>query len=368
MGDREVFTRDDKSTASGQDYRQRWEQGRENAPWPDLLDVIADEIVDRLSPRRVLEVSCGSGMLVRRLRSRGIDAWGLESEEMIREAPSDIRSFCRTPKSAGADAPFDLTICLNALESIPDRDGTFLRRLTASSSRLLFSSIPPMAEAPVQGKAKPTLEWVWLLGGYGFAPNLSFDATFAAPHAMLLERGTRLAPEVEQIFSECIDLRHQARRYQAAFEGASKNGPEVCTRYKERAALLESQLMREREYLETLRGTHAFLVQEVQQLRERPAKLGGELPDLAAVVEAVRSRVFADGPPAGTSQVLEQAADLRAEIERLERRTNGIERSVQSLARVVDSVIQSRIWQSLLKGGGVILRLTGRGGSQPKVD
>jgi hypothetical protein len=362
MGDREVFTSDGKSTAAGQDYRDRWGHGTENAPWPDLLEVVADEIVERLSPRRVMEVSCGSGMLVRRLRSRGIDAWGVESEEMIREAPSDIRSFCRTPKSVAGDAPFDLTICLNALESIPDRDGTFLRGLTTSSSRLLFSSIPLMAEAPVQGRAKPTFEWIALLGGYGFAPNLSFDATFAAPHAMLLERGTRLPSEVERIFAECID-----RRYQAAFEG-SKNGPEACARYKERAAILESQLIREREYLETLRGTHAFLVQEVQQLRERPAKLGADLPDLEAVVEAVSSRVFAAGPPEGTSQVLEQAADLRAEIGRLERRTNGIERSVQSLTRLVESLIHSRIWQFLVKGGGVILRLTGRGESPPKVD
>jgi len=352
MGDREVLT------ASSKDYRKRWAHGREDAPWPDSLEIIADQIVDRLSPRRVLEVSCGSGMLVRRLRSRGLDAWGLESEEAIREAPSDIRSFCRTTKSAAADAPFDLTICLNALESIPDRDGTFLRALTASSSRLLFSSIPPAAETPVQANAKPTLEWIGLLGGYGFAPNLSFDATFAAPHAMLLEPGTRLASDVERIFSECID-----RRYQAAFGGESQDGPAACARYKERANILETQLIREREYLETLRGTHAFLVQEVQQLRERPAKLGADLPDLAAVVEAVHSRIIADGPPTGTGQVLEQAADLRAEIGRLERRTNGIERSVQSLSRVVDTMIHSRIWQSLVKGGGVILRLTGRGGS-----
>jgi hypothetical protein len=361
MGDRDIFT------ASGRDYqeeyRERWLQGREHAPWPDLLEVVADEIVDLLSPRRVQEVSCGSGMLVRRLRNRAIDAWGLESEEVIREAPSDIRSFCRTPESA-ADVPFDLTICLNALENIPDRDGSFLRELTASSSRLLFSSIPLMAEAPVPGKARPTLEWIALLGGYGFAPNLSFDATFAAPHAMLLERGARLASDVERIFSECID-----RRYQAALEGGSHNGPEACARYKERAAILESQLFREREYLETLRGTHAFLVQEIQQLRERPAKLGADLPDLEApdleaLVEAVRSRILV----AGSGQVLDDSADLRAEITRLERRTNGIERSVQSLTRVVDSVIESRIWQSLVKGGGLLLRLTGRGQSQPKVD
>jgi cell division protein FtsB len=363
MGDRELFTRDSRSMASGQDYRERWGQRKENAPWPDLLEVVADEIVDRLRPRRVLEVSCGSGMLLRRLRSRGIDAWGLESEETIREVPSDIRSFCMTPKSRDADAPFDLTICLNALEKIPDRDGTFLRGLTASSSRLLFSSIPPTADAPVHGNARPTLEWIGLLGGYGFAPNLSFDATFAAPHAMLLERGTRLASEVERMFSECID-----RRYQAAFEGGSDNGPEACARYRERAAILEAQLIREREYLETLRGTHAFLVQEVQQLRERPVKLGADLPDLAAIVEAVRSQVFVAGPPASTSQVLEDAAELRAEIGRLERRTNALERSVQSLARVVDGVIHSRIWQSLIKAGGVILRLTGRSDSQAKVD
>jgi hypothetical protein len=302
-------------------------------------------------------------MLIRRLRSRGIDAWGLESEETIRHVPSDIRSFYMTSKSGDADAPFDLTICLNALESIPDRDGTFLRWLTASSSRLLFSSIPPMAEAAVQGQAKPTLEWIGLLGGYGFAPNLSFDATFAAPHAMLLERGTRLASEVERIFSECT-----GRRYQAAFECDSHNGPEACARYRERAAILEAQLIREREYLETLRGTHAFLVQEVQQLRERPDKLGTDPPDLAAIVEAVRSQVFAAGPPAGTSEIPEDAIELRAEIGRLERRTNAIERSVQSLARVVDSMIHSRIWQSLIKAGGVILRLTGRSGSQAKVD
>jgi len=336
-GDRELFTRDSRSMASGQDYRDRWRLGKGNAPWPDFLEVVADGIVGHLSPRRVVEVSCGSGMLLRRLRSRGIDAWGLESEETIREVPSDIRSFCMTPKSLDADEPFDLTICLNALESIPDRDGTFLRGLAACSSRLLFCSTPPTTGAPVHGNARTTLEWIGLLGGHGFAPNLSFDATFAAPHAMLLE-------------------------------GASDEGPEACARYKERAAILEGQLVREREYLETLRGTHAFLVQEVQQLRERPAKLSADPPDLAAIVEAVRSQVFVAGPPASTSQVLEDAAELRAEIGRLERRTNALERSVQSLARVVDSVIHSRIWQSLVKGGGVVLRLTGRGGSQPKAD
>jgi SAM-dependent methyltransferase len=336
-----------------------------------VLDRIAGDVIRQLNPQRVLDASCGSGLLVKSLRSRNLDAWGLDfSQEAIACASADVRPYCRVA-TPGYDlgAQYDLVICIDASEHVAN-DGSFLRAITSITDNLLFASAPRASAGPMVRCGKSTLEWIELFAAYGFAPNIAFDASFASPHALLLQRQAPLPGDVAQLFSECID-----RRYLAATERAGNDGTTAAVelaKYKERSTVLEEQLAREREYLDTLRGVHALLMQEVQKLRASSAAsaVSAGAIDIDAIVERVRSEIGSTEvspaePPGGILQLLQQQTALGASVMRLERRTTNIERRIQELAARIESILQSRTWQALVRLGGILIRVAslGRKGS-----
>jgi SAM-dependent methyltransferase len=348
---------EDLDFSSEKSYQGRWWQGNTEASWVGVLDRVADEVVRQLNPRRVLDASCGSGLLVKRFRDRKVDAWGLDfSEQAIAGAAPEVRPYCRVV-TAGFDAGarYDLVICINTLEHV-GAEGSFLRAITSVTDQLLFASTPFVPGGPPLLRARPTMEWIELLAAYGFAPNVGFDASFASPHAMLLQRRQPLPTDVAQLFSERID-----RRYIVARELEDDRGATVAVelaRYKERSAILEKQLAREREYLETLRGVHSYLVQEVQKLR---AGTSIEPPSSPVRSETRAPEVSSAEPSVENWQLLQQQTELLASVARLERRATGLERNVQELKGLVTGILESRIWQTLVRVGGIALGVTGRG-------
>src|SRR5215469_3567995 len=92
----------------GRDYYDTYGQlgrgayTRENPYWLWFFSRIAEEIVRRLKPRRVLDVGCAKGFLVECLRDRGIEAFGFDiSEYAISEVRHDIKPYCWV--GSGAD-------------------------------------------------------------------------------------------------------------------------------------------------------------------------------------------------------------------------------------------------------------------------
>jgi hypothetical protein len=311
-----------------------------------MQDRIAGEVIRQLNPRRVLDASCGGGLLVKALRERGRDA--------------------EFSDQAGADpgTRYDLVICIDAPEQIAKASG-FLPSILSVTDTLLFAAAPRESGEAGLDIGREPMRWIMEFAAHGFAPDIAFDGRFASPRALLLRRQAPLASEVAQLFAECLDRRDLASRGEAV-DHVETAGLELRN-YKERAASLEQQVAREHEYLETLRGVQAYLTQEVQRLR---ANAPGTSPaagvfDTEAVVARIRSEMGlppnASAGETDVSWLLQQYSELRAVIIRLDRRSAVIERSVQGVALQVSSVLESRIWKTLVKLSGILLGMTRSG-------
>jgi 2-polyprenyl-3-methyl-5-hydroxy-6-metoxy-1,4-benzoquinol methylase len=117
---------------------------------------VSPEIVPlaNLLEGRILDFGCGSGALVHHLRSRGLDALGLELDNpVIRNAvPQTVRPFVTFYQggfpSPFAEKSFDCLFCSEVLEHIPDVEAaiTDIARLTA---RKVIVTVPDMSAIPI---------------------------------------------------------------------------------------------------------------------------------------------------------------------------------------------------------------------------
>jgi hypothetical protein len=256
---------------------------------------IADEITRGLRPRSVFDAGCCSG-LAEALRARGVSVLtGPLAEEPDR---------C------------DLIVCLNVREHLPEE------RALAAADTVLFSS------------AVETERWLNVLAGHGFSPDIVYDASYAAPDAVLLRRGPALAPDVVQLFSECLRLRRAVaanQHLQEDFDALRKLQRQLMTDARE----LSARLLRRRE--EDAGATVEQIAALEERLRKQHQDLSPEIRRMAADV-----------------------ADLRGRMAHMDRRTAELDGAVRGLSGQVESVLQSRVWKALVSAGGFLLRVTGR--------
>ena len=104
----------------------------------------------RLPPRpKILEVGCGTGIVVAALRERGHDIWGVELGQPPRSAlPDRIRTGTRAQDlEPGFRAGVDALMFLDVIEHLPD-DVSFLRDTLAAfpKCRAVFVTVPARPE------------------------------------------------------------------------------------------------------------------------------------------------------------------------------------------------------------------------------
>lgn len=184
---------------------------RAHPHWLEFFGKIADEIVRRLGPKRVLDVGCAKGFLVECLRERGVEAYGFDvSEYAIRHVRQDVRRYCWV---ASATQPirgrFDLITCIEVLEHLPDRDGRYaIRNIACHAPVILFSSTPTDFAEPTHTAVRPIIEWLRMFRRLSFGPDLAFDASFVSPHAMLFRKRRRKpSNDVLSVFASNLDQR-----------------------------------------------------------------------------------------------------------------------------------------------------------------
>jgi SAM-dependent methyltransferase len=115
--------------------------GGEWAPW--LADMIVDYVPDL---GRVLDVGCATGVLVRELRKRGVDAWGFDASTWaVDHAVEGARPFLWCGDATAIDPyvwpsrPTDLIVCAETMEHLtPDQARAALRLMVAHSRRQLL--------------------------------------------------------------------------------------------------------------------------------------------------------------------------------------------------------------------------------------
>jgi SAM-dependent methyltransferase len=184
---------------------------RENPHWLQFFGHIADEIIQQLKPRTVLDVGCAKGFLVECLRDRGVEAYGFDvSQYAIGEVRADIKPYCWVG-SATSDISkdYDLITCIEVCEHMAESDAQdALRQMTTHADRILFSSTPSDFEEPTHVDVHPIIDWLRLFAQFSFAPDQTFDAGFIAPQAMLLRRA-QVRPS-DQALCRFANLRNQA--------------------------------------------------------------------------------------------------------------------------------------------------------------
>lgn len=343
-------------------YRRLWGScpSGHDTGWPALLDRLAHEMVLRIEGlQTVLDASCGPGLLVRAFRRRGIAAAGADvSQEAVDSAPDDVRPWCRLRQPADPISErYDLAVCINVTRHLTEGSRpAYFRTLTAAADSVLFVET---GDTLLRSRTA-AVEWIHLFAGHGFAPDLEFHLSFLPGCTMLLRRKAAFPAEVVNIFAESLALRYRVMALQSGPEGVE------LARLRERVWFLENQLERERDYLNTLRGMHTYLLQEVRKPAQ-PASfaaapsLASALPvDMEGLLARVRAEV-SSSIAAVSRPVPETHPDSYAYVSRLESHIRSVERAVQNVNDAVNSILQSRIWRTLVSASGILLRLTGRG-------
>lgn len=160
--------------------------------WLQQFANVAEQIIRSISPKNVLDAGCAWGFLVESLRDRGVNAFGIDiSSYAISQVRQDVQKYCSVrnliePISGG---PYDLITCIEVLEHLPeDMSDTAIANLCAAGEAILFSSSPDDFDEPTHFNVNPSIYWLRRFAAHNFAPDITHDASYLTPHAVLLRR------------------------------------------------------------------------------------------------------------------------------------------------------------------------------------
>ena len=103
-------------------------------------------IMDFYKPVKCLDLGCGLGFYVRYMREQGVDAWGVEAEDLkdlFKSPGHQIKQDLRQPFDL--KEKYDLVLCLEVVEHIPREfeETVFDNILRHMKKYLLFSGATP---------------------------------------------------------------------------------------------------------------------------------------------------------------------------------------------------------------------------------
>jgi SAM-dependent methyltransferase len=193
---------------------------RRDDHWLTFFGGIADEIVERIHPRRVLDAGCAIGVLVETLRDRGVDALGVDiSSYAIGQVYEPIRPFCRQSSIAEELADrYDLIVSIEVLEHMPAAEGEkAIANFCRHTDDVLFSSTPGDYKELTHVNVQPTEYWAEQFARHGFFRDVDFDASFITPWAVRFRRRNdplaRIVREYERKYAVLSLARHEARQF-----------------------------------------------------------------------------------------------------------------------------------------------------------
>lgn len=207
--------------------------------WLGFFGNVADNIVRSFAPRRAFDAGCAIGLLVECLWDRGVETHGRDiSAYALEQARPDMRAYLEEGSIAEPiNEKFDFISCIEVFEHVEDAAARkAIAHFAASTSRVLFSSTPIDFTEPTHINVRPPLYWLELWADAGFAPNVTHDAGYLAPHAYILERSEegrsyrdlvsfadriRHRVALASMGAQCAELKEELARTDAAAEKKS---------------------------------------------------------------------------------------------------------------------------------------------------
>lgn len=238
--------------------------------WLTFFGAIADRIVQDIAPTRVLDAGCAWGLLVEALRSRGVQAFGVDlSSYAIDQVAPAIRPFCKVGSIAESLTDrYDLIVCMEVVEHMPAADAdAAIANLCARADDVLFSSSPIDLREPTHVNVQPPEAWAERFARHGFFRDPDFDASFVTSWAVRYRKTaeplSRVVRGLERRYQRAELETHEARAFAVQTAGELQAREADVARYK--VALDEAN--RQIEALKTENNTvHAVRVETAERL------------------------------------------------------------------------------------------------------
>lgn len=206
--------------------------------WLRFFGTIADRITADMQPSRALDAGCAMGLLVEALRTRGVDAEGLDiSAYAIEKAEGEARGHCRVASlTDDLGSRYDLIVCIEVLEHMPPADGlAALANICRHTDDVLFSSSPyDLAEA-THVNVQPPEGWAELFAREGFLRDLDYDASYITPWAVRYRRRREAIPRVVREYERAAarlaiernELRQQVQTFDRQTQAEAAEAPKL---------------------------------------------------------------------------------------------------------------------------------------------
>jgi 2-polyprenyl-3-methyl-5-hydroxy-6-metoxy-1,4-benzoquinol methylase len=136
-----------------------------------LYERLVETLLRSRSPRSVVDVGCGSGLMLAKFAERGVAVRGIEgSRAAVRRSPVGNR-IVRANLERGVPAlgRFDLCLCIEVAEHLSSRSAPRLvAGLTRLSDLVVFTAAPPGQGGMAHLNMKPKSYWQALFAAHAF--------------------------------------------------------------------------------------------------------------------------------------------------------------------------------------------------------
>lgn len=222
--------------------------------WINFFGMIADRIVEDLSPKTVLDAGCAMGYLVAALRDRGVEAFGIDiSRYALSRVREDIKSYCfqgslTDPLPEEMPQKYDLVVSIEVLEHLYAEDGKkAVYNLCQLADCILFCSSSSDFSEKTHFNVQQREYWARLFAENGFLDNLNYRPTYITPYAVCYYRSQNLLRQIEDYER---NLRQGEKNYESLNQEyqnvlAAKNTAEKET--EDRVRDLHKQIQDEKE-------------------------------------------------------------------------------------------------------------------------
>jgi hypothetical protein len=153
----------------GPEFFSEW--GKGNGPYVRSAELISGVLCDAFRPRTLADLGCGCGVYSHFFALRGVRVLAVDGA-----VPPEEHSFPVAMERRDLTEPrphdgplFDMALCLEVAEHIPEEScDAFLKNVASFSDLLLFSAAPPNQGGHHHVNERPKRYWAEKLAGLGF--------------------------------------------------------------------------------------------------------------------------------------------------------------------------------------------------------
>ena len=181
--------------------------------WEKSFNLLVEWIITDFHPASLLEIGCASGFLVKHMRERGVEAWGINaSNEIIQHVVPEAQPYCQVG-SLSEPLPlshYDLILCIDVLEHLAAESAeNAVRYLCQSSNAILVSCAPSHITQQIHLNNLPPEYWTALFMQHGFIHDINYEAEWIGSWVMCFRKSSIPVNELVQWYDAKLWLLKQ---------------------------------------------------------------------------------------------------------------------------------------------------------------